>query len=169
MSYLEGYGVREARTEKYLKYGILTAVLVVIVAVLLYFFLRDRSEKAKVNDFLQHLRAGDYKGAYALWGCTESKPCPEYPMNKFVEDWGPRSPQANIASADSHTARHCDTGILQVLRFPDGHEVQLWVQRKNDLIGFAPWDVNTKAPEEDKRYALRNFMRNAIGDCSDLR
>lgn len=169
MSYLEGYGVREARTEKYLKYGVLLALVVIIAAVASYFLLRDRSQKASVRDFVDRLQVHDYKAAYALWGCTDAKPCPEYPMNKFLEDWGPASPQANIAGADSRTLRHCDAGILQAIRFPDGHETQLWVQRRNDLIGFAPWQVDTQAEAADKRIALRNFMRNMTGDCTDLR
>jgi len=145
MSYLEGYGVREARTEEYLKKGVLLAIGVIVAAIALYFLLRDRSEKASVRDFLDRLRGHDYKAAYALWGCTDAKPCPEYPMDKFLEDWGPASPQANVTGADSRTLRHCDAGILQTIRFPDGHETQLWVQRRNDLIGFAPWQVDTKA------------------------
>jgi len=169
MSYLEGYGVREARTEKYLKYGILTATLIIAVAFTAYFILRDRSQRGKVEDFLARLRSRDYKSAYALWGCTDAKPCPEYPMNKFLEDWGPASPQANIAAVSSETVRHCDSGILQILRFPDGHEVPLWVQRRNDLIGFAPWEIDAKSSANDARFALRTLMRNAIGDCSDLR
>jgi len=169
MSYLEGYGVREARTEKYLKYGMLLGIAVVIGAIAFYFLLRDRSEKASVHEFLAHLRDRDYRAAYALWGCTDTKPCPEYPMNKFLEDWGPASPQANISGADTRMLRHCDAGILQLVRFPDGHETQLWVQRRNDLIGFAPWQVDVQTEAGDRRIAFRNFMRNVIGDCSDLR
>src|SRR4051794_17992807 len=118
MSYLEGYGVREARTEKRLKYIIFAVVLAVVLAASGYFLVRDRSEKSKVSEFVDRLKAGDYNSAYALWGCTPDKPCPEYPMNKFLEDWGPGSAQAKIKGVISDTARHCDSGILQVLNFP---------------------------------------------------
>jgi hypothetical protein len=141
MSFLEGYGLRDARREKYFKLGALAVVVALIVGPFLYLWLRDRTEKQKVQLFLELLRNRDYKAAYVLWGCTEEKPCRDYDFSKFMEDWGPGSPQANVASAKVNRTKHCDTGIVEFVAFPDQHEVKLWVERQNKTIGFAPWSV----------------------------
>src|SRR5690242_17541653 len=99
MSYLEGYGVREARQERKLLYSIGIVLLLVVAGIVVYFWRRDRPELLKVEGFLSALRNKDYKAAYEFWGCNEQKPCREYPFDKFMEDWGPSSPQGNAAGA----------------------------------------------------------------------
>jgi hypothetical protein len=166
MSYLEGYGVRDARRERAIKLIIATVVVVAVVGAFLYFWLRDRSEKQLVQQFLQHLRAGDYKAAYILWGCTEAKPCRGYPFEEFMRDWGPASPHANISQARIAGGQHCTGGLIQVLEFPANEEVQLLVDRREQAIGFNPWPIDTKAPDQSTRAALRHWMRDLMGDCS---
>lgn len=141
MSYLEGYGVREAKREKYVKYALGILLIVVTAAIAFYFWSRDRQEKLKIEAFLGDLRKGDYKSAYALWGCTEARPCRDYTFEKFLQDWGPSSPQRNVSAAQTTTTKHCETGIIQFVQFPDKHEVQLWVEKKDKVIGFAPWPL----------------------------
>lgn len=141
MSYLEGYGVRDARREKILKWTAAIVFIVVIAGGLLYWKFRNYAEEQQVQAFLTHLRNKDYKSAYALWGCTDAAPCPQYAIDKFMEDWGPQSPQSSIAQATISTTKSCDTGIIQFLQFPDKHEVQLWVERRDRTIGFAPWPI----------------------------
>lgn len=141
MSYLDTYGIRDARREKIFKRVALGLLLVTITSVVLYFQFRNYAEEKQVKEFLTRLRAGDYKGGYALWGCTDAKPCPQYAFDKFMEDWGPKSPQSNIAQAQVANTKSCETGIIQFLRFPDEHEVQLWVERSDRSIGFAPWPI----------------------------
>ena len=46
-------------------------------------------EERQVKSFFGLLGAHDYKAAYALFGCTDAKPCRYYPFDKFMEDWGP--------------------------------------------------------------------------------
>lgn len=141
MGYLEGYGVRDARREKVIRWIVLTAVLLGILALILYFQFRNYSEEQQIQTFLEHLRNKDYKSAYALWGCTDATPCPQYPFENFMDDWGPSSPQANISEARIATTKSCENGIIQFLQFPDNHEVQLWVERRDQTIGFAPWPI----------------------------
>lgn len=141
MSYLDTYGVRDARREKIFKRVALAVLLLVVAAVAAYFQFRNYSEKQQVKTFLARLREADYKGAYALWGCTDSAPCPQYAFDKFMEDWGPKSPQAKIGEVQVASTKSCETGIIQFLRFPDQHEVQLWVDRTEHTIGFAPWPI----------------------------
>lgn len=141
MSYLDTYGVRDARRERIFKRIALTLFLLVVASIALYFQFRNYAEKGQVKEFLSRLRAGDYKGSYALWGCTDARPCPSYAFDKFMEDWGPASPQASVSGAQMSTTKSCETGIIQFLRFPDSHEVQLWVDRSDRSIGFAPWPI----------------------------
>jgi hypothetical protein len=166
MSYLEGYGVRDARREKIVRLAVAAVLCFLIIGVFAYFFLRDRSEKQMVRQFVDYLRAGDYKSAYALWGCTDEKPCRSYPFPEFMRDWGPASPHANISQARISGGQHCTGGLIQVLDFPGDEQVQLLVDRREQAIGFNPWPIDTKAPEQSTRAALRHWMRDLVGDCS---
>jgi hypothetical protein len=141
MSYLDTYGVRDARREKITKLLLIIGAFVLVAGIALYFQFRNYEEKKQVGTFLELLKNGNHRAAYALWGCTEAKPCPQYPFTAFMEDWGPASPQAKIADAKIVTTKSCEGGIIQFLRFPDSHEVQLWVERKDRTIGFAPWPI----------------------------
>lgn len=164
MSYLDSYGVKDARRERNLKLGLLITLAVVVIAAAAYFGLRDYSEKQQVASFVSALKAGDYKAAYQYWGCSYDKPCREYPFDKFLEDWGPSSPHANVAAARRSNGMHCKTGRIEVIDFPTG-EVQLWVERKTQLIGFAPWPMDT-APAKDLTTRLRRGMHDLVGDCA---
>lgn len=169
MSYLDSYGVGDARREKKRKLAIAIGFVVLIAAVALYFFLRDRSGKQQVQAFLEHLRAGDYKAAYALWGCTDAAPCTGYPFEEFMKDWGPDSPHANAAGAQVIGGQHCSGGVIQAVQFPNasgGTTVQLWVERDDNSIGFAPWPIDLQAAQGNMRARLRMWMRDVVGDCS---
>ena len=141
MSYLDTYGVKDARREKIFKRLALAGVIILILGLIAYFQFRNYTEEKQVKTFIELLQRGDYKAAYSLWGCTDSTPCPHYAFEKFMEDWGPSSPQAKIAEAKLATTKSCDSGIIQFLRFPDNHEVLLWVERADKSIGFAPWPI----------------------------
>lgn len=169
MSYLDSYGVGDARREKNWKIAMAAAVVLLIAGVGLYFFFRDRSGKQKVQEFLQTLQAGDYKAAYALWGCTDSTPCTGYPYEEFLKDWGPASPHSNAAGAQVIGGQHCSTGVIQVVHFPGAaadKNVQLWVEGRNNTIGFAPWPIDLEAARSSARARLRMLMRDLVGDCS---
>lgn len=139
--YLEGYGAGEASREKTIRWIILSVVLLAIAAVAGYFQFRNYREEKQIGIFLEQLKRQDYKAAYALWGCTDAHPCPQYAFNKFLEDWGPKSPHANIASAKLAKTKSCDTGIIQFVEFPGQDDVQLWVERRDKVLGFAPWPL----------------------------
>ena len=141
MSYLDTYGVKDARREKIVKRMALAGVIILILGLIGYFQFRNYAEEKQVKTFIELLERGDYKAAYSLWGCTDATPCPHYAFDKFMEDWGPSSPQAKIAEAKLATTKSCDSGIIQILRFPDNHEVLLWVERGDKSIGFAPWPI----------------------------
>jgi len=165
MSYLEGYGVTEARQEKRRLYVIGLVLLLVFGGVILYFWQRDRAEIQKVDGFLAALRNRDYKAAYAYWGCTDQTPCKGYPFEKFMEDWGPSSPFANASAVKKSGGQHCTNGRIEVLRAPGDHDTQLLVQRASGQIGFAPWPIDADPPET-MTIRLRRMMRDLVGDCA---
>ena len=139
--YLEAYGAGVDRRLKIYRWAALAAVAVLIVAVILYFQFRDYPEQKKIQGFLNSLQSQDYKAAYSYWGCSESHPCRQYSFEKFLEDWGPKSPHANARQAKLATKKSCTNGVIQFIEFPGQDDVQLWVERKDKVIGFAPWPV----------------------------
>ena len=114
---------------------------VVVVSATLYFGLRNHSRKRKSAISSSCCKKHDYQAAYRLWGCTEAKPCPEYPFNKFIEDWGPQSKYAQIASFDIAKSKACGSGVIVTVDMGQNHEERLWVEGNELTIGYSPWSV----------------------------
>jgi len=145
--YLEGYGAGEERRRKTIRWIVISGLLLAILATVGYFQFRNYREKQQIDAFFDTLKRHDYKAAYAMWGCTDAHPCPQYAFNKFLEDWGPQSKHADISAAKLAKTKSCDTGIIQFVEFPGNEEVQLWVERRDKVLGFAPWPVcNPRMP-----------------------
>lgn len=148
--YLDEYGEKDARREAIVKRIVLVVVLVVAIGGILYFQFRNYREKATLSTFVELLGEEQYREAYALWGCTDQQPCPEYPFSKFMEDWGPDSPHSRIEEATITRTRSCSDGIIQVLSFGEDEEVLLFVDREERVISFSPWPMCNPhfAPEQ---------------------
>lgn len=140
-SYLQEYGAADQRRGLALKWGIFALLVASVLAIILFFQLRDRSEIQRVEQFLEQLRGGDYRGAYRTWGCTEAEPCTQYSFEAFLEDWGPNSPHAKAAEATLGEKKSCDSGVIQFVRFPGTEDTPLWLERDEPTIGFSPWTV----------------------------
>lgn len=142
-SYLESYGAAEelrARRIRLIKISSIVAVCGLILALVLYGILKNRSEEQQARLFVQLLNARDYSGAYRLWGCTEQQPCPAYPFAKFLEDWGPHSPHADESSAHIGLSQSCGSGVVIRIDYQGAEEpVPLWVEHESKTISFAPW------------------------------
>ncbi len=139
--YLDHYGEGDARREKIIKRLILAAVAVLVIGGGVYIALLNYKEKARVKQFAELLQHQDHKGAYALWGCTDARPCPDYKFDKFLEDWGPRSKYAQVQSFEITRSRSCGTGVIVSVNFGNGREEKFWVEHKDLTIGFSPWPV----------------------------
>jgi hypothetical protein len=164
-SYLEGYGEKQARRSRTLRWLILTPLALIIAGIALYFGFRDFSEHRRAAQFLELIQKKDYKGGYALWGCTDQKPCPQYPFDRFMEDWGPatlKNPeQATIAD---HIG--CRGGVISFVRVPNQEDIQLWVDRRTGEIGFAPWRLKQVPP--GFRMRLASLMWSVTQNCDPL-
>ena len=105
------------------------------------FNLRDVREQWRAHSFFSLLSDKQYEAAYKMWGCDVSAPCRDYNFQKFMEDWGPKSPAADPSKRHVNAVRHCKTGIIQVINFGSGDAVNLWVESKDMTLSFAPWPV----------------------------
>lgn len=141
-SYLEGYGAAEenrARRIRIIKISAICLFGALIVGLILYGIFKNYSEGNRVNAFLALLRKQDYQGAYQLWGCTASQPCPNYKFDKFMEDWGPKSQHADQSSAHIGLSQSCGTGVILRVDYRNAEAMPLWVERSTKVISFAPW------------------------------
>lgn len=142
-SYLETYGAAEEHRAKrihLIKNASIVAGSVIVVALIAYGIFKNHSEEQQARTFVSRLQAHDYQGAYRLWGCSDTHPCPDYPFDKFIEDWGPKSAHADQSSAKIGLSQSCGTGVVIRLDYKGSEEpVTLDIERSTDVISFAPW------------------------------
>jgi hypothetical protein len=138
--YLAGYGVEEAKRERMWKRSALIALATLVICLAGFFILRNHRQKAQIKTFLADLSRQDYRGAYQLWGCVPKSPCSDYTFDKFMEDWGPKGGH-NFSAVAIEKVRSCSSGVIFILNFGKNDEVDLWVDRTQRNIGFAPWPV----------------------------
>ena len=146
--FLSQYGAADETREKLVRWAlIVVAVLaglwVVDWVLTTYgtYNLRDVREQWQAHKYFRLLSEKQYEAAYRMWGCTPDKPCRDYAFNKFMDDWGPKSPAANPSKRNVHAVRHCKTGIIEVMDFGAGEPLNLWVESKDLTLSFAPWPV----------------------------
>lgn len=142
-SYLETYGAAEEQRAKriqLIKNVSIVAGSVIVVALIAYGIFKNHSEEQQAKTFVSLLQAHDYPGAYKLWGCSDVHPCQDYPFDKFLEDWGPKSPHANESSAHIGLSQSCGSGVVIRLDYTGTEEpVSLDIERSTKVISFAPW------------------------------
>ncbi len=142
-SYLEAYGAAEqhrARIVQIIKISSIILAGLLVVGLILYGVFKNHGEEQRAKSFLGLLDAHNYQAAYAMWGCTDSHPCPAYPFAKFQEDWGPKSEHPNETVAHIGLSQSCGSGVLIRLDYRANQEpVALWVERDSGTLSFAPW------------------------------
>jgi len=136
--YLDQYGAGEARRGKIIKTLVISLLLLVVVGGSLFFVFHNVREERKVKQFYALLAAKDYKGAYALFGCTDTAPCRYYGFDKFMEDWGPNSGHNDLSNVRISRSRSCGSGVLLTVQYGNNQQEKLWVERHDMSIGFPP-------------------------------
>jgi hypothetical protein len=139
--YLERYGQGHEQRARRTRRIIASALVVIVGGASLYFYMRNYRQKAKVTQFVELLQKQDYTGSYRLWGCTETKPCPDYAFNRFMEDWGPQSPNAKIDSFEITRSRACGSGVIVTVDLGRKRLERFWVEGSEMTIGYSPWQV----------------------------
>jgi len=142
--YLEAYGASEehrVQRIRLIKNTAIAVAAVLIVGLTLYGIFKNYSEEQQVKSFVALTRSQDYRAAYALWGCTDAHPCPDYTFKKFMDDWGPTSAHADQSSAKIGLSQSCGSGVVIRLDYKGSEEpVTLEVERGTKIVGFAPWE-----------------------------
>jgi hypothetical protein len=136
--YLDQYGAGEERRGKIIRNVVIAVVALAVVSGALYFNFHNYREEQQVKQFMSLLAGKDYKAAYALFGCTDAKPCRYYPIDKFMEDWGPASGHSGFDSARITRSRSCGSGVLLTVDYGSNRQEKLWVERGDKSIGFPP-------------------------------
>ena len=142
-SYLEAYGAAEQQRARVIGIVKISSIILgslLIAGLILYGIFRNHGEEQRAKTFLGLLDSHNYVAAYAMWGCSDAHPCPEYPFSKFQEDWGPHSAHANASVAHLGLSQSCGSGVLIRVDYAGSEEpVSLWVERDSGVISFAPW------------------------------
>jgi len=141
-SYQEAYGAAEqhrARILGTIKTSSIVLACALVAGLILYGVFKNHSEEGRAKTFLSLLNARAYSGAYAMWGCTDSHPCPDYSFAKFQEDWGPKSEHANPSAAHVGLSQSCGSGVVIQLDYKAEETVSLFVERGSGTLSFAPW------------------------------
>src|SRR5437764_524116 len=126
--YLDQYGVADARRIKIIKTVVISLVSVAILGGILFFVFHNYREEQRVTQFLAFLAAHEYKAAYAMFGCTDAKPCTAYGFDKFMEDWGPASGHGSAANARITKSRSCGSGVILTVDYGGKRQETLWVE-----------------------------------------
>jgi len=158
--FLDEYGTHQDKRERITKVLVISLLALLAADVLggiLFFFLHNYREEGRVRHFFDSLAAHDYKAAYATFGCTDAKPCPDYPFNKFMEDWGPNSGRSDTSNFRIARSRSCGSGVILTVDFGKNQEERLWVERKDKTVGFPPFDTCPEPPRPFWHWPLWPF------------
>jgi hypothetical protein len=134
--YLDQYGKGDERREKIVKILIYSVIALIVIGGPLMFIFHNYRQEQQARKFFNLLAAKDYKAAYALWGCTDAKPCNGYSLQNFMDDWGPG--KADPINFRITKSRSCGSGVILTVDFDKNREEKLWVQRDDLVIGFSP-------------------------------
>ena len=158
--YLDNYGAGDEKRERIIHRVILWTAVTLALAGVLYFVFHfvvpNRGEQAQARKFFQLLAAHDYKQAYAMWGCTDAKPCHDYTFAMFMQDWGPAA--APVTTFDVLDGETCGTGVIIDVDAGKAGDKKLWVDRKTQELGSLPPGVD-QCPHTNRIYTFVRDLR----------
>ena len=158
--YLENYGEGDERREKVVKLIVIALLAVLIVTGVSFWLFQNYRQERQVKRFFSLLASRDYTAAYALWGCTAGKPCPDYTLSKFMDDWGPQSVPVAAGSYHITSADSCGSGVIVDVDAAPGNHPKLWVERDSLNLGFSPMEhCPSRTPFKIFLTSTRNRLR----------
>ena len=129
VGYLDQYGAGEERREKIVKTVVISLAALAVVGGSLFFVFHNYREERLVKQFFERLATRDYKTAYAMFGCTDEKPCRDYRFDKFMEDWGPKSGRGDPSNFRISRSRPCGACAVPAQQI---HEPRVGSERSRD-------------------------------------
>jgi hypothetical protein len=135
--YLDQYGAGEERRIRIIKFLVISVASLVVVGGILLFVFHNYRQERQVKRFFELLQAHNYEAAYALWVRTDSDR-KGYPLNSFMQDWGPQSSHPDASNPRITRSRSCGSGVIITVNFDQNQQEKLWVQRDDLTIGFSP-------------------------------
>ena len=136
--FLTGYGEKDFKRAQRLKRIALTVVGLAVFGGLFYYFARTFTEERTVSRFVSLLSNKDYQGAYAMWGCGNPGGCRDYKFDRFMEDWGPKSPYSNPSEISTTLAEPCGNSVWITVKTPKTEELGLVVDSETRFLSFTP-------------------------------
>src|SRR5271170_699910 len=106
--YLEGYGAGEEQRENLIKKIAILTVAALVLGISLFAYFRNYSQEHTIKQFLTLLQSKDYQSAYAMWHASAR----DYPFDKFMDDWGPKSTHPDPHSFHLTNADACGSGVV---------------------------------------------------------
>ena len=136
--YLSNYGVKDARREKRFFRIAGSIAGAALLGTILWYYLRTYNEEQIAKQFFANLQARNYKAAYAQFGCTDASPCRDYSFDRFLEDWGEKSPYANTSTVDFSLVEPCGNTVWFTIKQPGTRPVGIAVDPESKLVTFTP-------------------------------
>jgi hypothetical protein len=125
---------RKMRRRRFTQVGI---AVVIIVLIGLYFYWPYYQARRTVQHFMNALVDHNYQLAYAIWQPDPKK----YPMDSFMQDWGPSSAWGIIKSYKIDNVftppGGNSSGLVVDVQVNGIHQdARLWVQKKGHAMSF---------------------------------
>jgi hypothetical protein len=139
--YLDQYGAGEERRNRIIIRSILGFVILVIAVALGWYLTLNHHQESVVKSFIAALKRKDTEGAYRIWGCTSSHPCPDYSYNQFLKDWGPGPNGPDLSVIGLSDSEECNNAAMLTVQVNPTRVEQLWLDKDSDLISFAPFPI----------------------------
>jgi hypothetical protein len=133
-SYLDQYGVDDAKRAHRWKLIVGSVVAAALIGTFGFFFLQTFFEERTVSQFVDLLKSGKYQDAYQFWQTPETQKY--YPFEKFNEDFGPKGVYGNVATLKISDADNCEGGVVFALNYPGQEPTGLWVDKQTKKMSF---------------------------------
>jgi hypothetical protein len=108
------------------------------------------SEKKVVDKFFNALMTKNYETAYAIYYADPQwKQHPDkyskYPLNQFIQDWGPGGQWGTISNYKVNGASTCSSGasgvVVDVIVNERAEHAQLWVEKSDQTLSPPPCEL----------------------------
>ena len=132
------------------KIRILAAVVVILVLAAVAWTNRYWSEERAVDKFFAALQNKDYETAYGIYYAdaqwkTHPDKYSKYPLNQFIQDWGPGGQWGLIRNYKVNGSSTCSSGasgvVVDVIVNERAEHAQLWVEKSDKTLSPPPCEL----------------------------